>query len=356
MTRLRGKVSWFGGPDDMGVAPDEGLAFIYDVDDAPHLFLSSQPPGTSGLARRLDPARSYIACRWNYDVTSKAELLQTMALVRAVKTGKAYPAYPADWGPHQDTNRIADISPGLMTALGIETDDEVEVIFPYQQGVSVMPYESIVISSGHGKYVRGASGIIDEVDEARRVVERVAEMLEARGVDVTVFHDNTSQTQSENLNCIVSYHNSQERDLDVSVHFNAYVETTKPMGVEVLYVTQGELAGDLSRAIAEAGDLIDRGAKKRTDLAFLNGTEMPSVLIETAFVDSSADASAYQANFEGVCDAIATVLGGPAEETAPPPGGEIEPPKPPTHPRPTMRLDVEVTGDITIIINGVPVT
>ena len=36
----------------------------------------------------------------------------------------------ADWGPHVDTGRVADISPGLMEALGIETDDEVEVKFP----------------------------------------------------------------------------------------------------------------------------------------------------------------------------------------------------------------------------------
>jgi N-acetylmuramoyl-L-alanine amidase len=354
MTWLRGKVSWFGGPDDMGVAPDEGLAFIYEVDDAPHLFLTSQPPGTTGLARRLDPARPYIACRWNYDEVSKTELLQAVALVRANKTGKAYLAYPADWGPHQDTDRIADISPGLMAALGIETDDEVEVIFPYQQGVAEMTYSSIVISSGHGKYVRGASGILDEVDEARRVVERVADKLEQRGVDVAIFYDNTSQTQSENLDCIVAYHNSQDRDLDVSIHFNAYVETTKPMGCEVLYVTQSALAADISCAIAEAGDLIDRGAKKRTDLAFLNGTAMPSVLVEVAFVDSSADAEAYECNFDAICEAIATVLGGAGEEIGEPPGEELPPPV--VRPPPTIRIDVEVTGDITIIVNGVPVT
>ena len=35
-----------------------------------------------------------------------------------------------------------------------------------------MNYESIVISSGHGKLVRGASGILDEVDEARVVEPR----------------------------------------------------------------------------------------------------------------------------------------------------------------------------------------
>jgi len=40
-------------------------------------------------------------------------------------------AFPADWGPHENTGRVADISPGLMDDLGIQTDDEVEVIFPY---------------------------------------------------------------------------------------------------------------------------------------------------------------------------------------------------------------------------------
>ena len=101
-----------------------------------------------------------------------------------------------------------------------------------------MTYGRIVISSGHGKYVRGASGILDEVDEARRVVERVADGLRVHGVDVKVFHDETSHSQNENLDTIVNYHNAQTRDLDVSVHFNAYVETAKPMGTEVLYVTQ----------------------------------------------------------------------------------------------------------------------
>ena len=48
-----------------------------------------------------------------------------------------------------------------------------------------MAYDRVVISSGHGKYVRGASGVLDEVDEARRVVEHVADELRAREVDDT---------------------------------------------------------------------------------------------------------------------------------------------------------------------------
>jgi N-acetylmuramoyl-L-alanine amidase len=128
-----GKVSWFGGPLDAGVSPEEGLAFITSVEEAPHLFLPYQPAGTTGLARRLDPAVHYVACRWDYNEHPKSSLLEKMALVRAKRTGKEFPAYPADWGPHADTERVADISSGLMEALGITTDDEVEIIFPYEE-------------------------------------------------------------------------------------------------------------------------------------------------------------------------------------------------------------------------------
>src|SRR5215469_12351167 len=97
----------------------------------------------------------------------------------------------------------------------------------------------IVISSGHGRYIRGASGLIDEVDEARRVVNRLGEIM---GSAVIVFHDDTSTTQKQNLNTIVNFHNKQKRDLDVSVHFNAYTPTDGGRGTETLYVTQQSLA------------------------------------------------------------------------------------------------------------------
>jgi N-acetylmuramoyl-L-alanine amidase len=292
------------------VAPDEGLAFIYDVEQAPHLFLSYQPSGTTGLARRLNPQSHYIACRWDYDATPREVLLEEMALVRNKQTGRALKAYPADWGPHVDTDRVADISPGLMEALDLTTDAEVEVIFPFtKRGTQQPQFSRVVISSGHGKYVRGAAGVLDEVDEARRVVERLAEELADRGVGVDVFHDDFSKTQNENLNTIVDFHNEQTRDLDVSVHFNAYVETTSPMGTECLYVTQATLAEHVAGAIASVG-FLNRGAKKRTDLFFLNQTTMPSILIEVCFVDSSADAEIYDREFNFLCSAIADVIGG----------------------------------------------
>ncbi len=206
----------------------------------------------------------------------------------------------------------------------------------------------IAISSGHGLYVRGASGIIDEVDEARKVVDRLAEELEKRGVDVFVFHDDSSKNQGNNLNAIVNAHNGQARDLDMSVHFNAYEQVEKPMGVEVLYLTQQSLAAKLSGAIAEAGGFIDRGAKKRTDLKFLNSTDEPAVLLEICFVDSEADCDLYGQRFDQICDAIADVLGG-AEEIA-----EPQPPMP----EGVAEVYIEITSsdhDVMVYVNGVQV-
>jgi N-acetylmuramoyl-L-alanine amidase len=287
----------------MGVDADEGLAFIYDVSDKPQLFLPEQPPGTTGLARRLDPDQFYIATRWNYDVTSKEDLLNMRVLVRA-PTGKQFFAYPADWGPHEDTGRVADISPGLMDALGIDTDDEVEVLYVGERDTREL---SVVISSGHGLHVRGASGFIDEVDEARRVVNEVVTVLAEVGIEAIGFHDNTSTTQSENLDAIVDFHNGQDRDLDVSVHFNAG-GSSPAVGTECLYVTQERLAELIAGAIAEAGGLKDRGAKYRDDLKFLNATDVPAVLIEVCFVDAEEDCELYLANFGEICAAIARVI------------------------------------------------
>jgi N-acetylmuramoyl-L-alanine amidase len=173
----------------------------------------------------------------------------------------------------------------------------------------------IVISSGHGKYVRGASGYIDEVDEARKVVNRTAQILQEKGVTVTTYHDDVSRSQNENLNRIVDFHNSKDRDLDVSVHFNANQTTNAPVGCEVLYVSNSgfDVAASVVDEICIASGLKNRGPKERGDLFFLNNTEETAILIETCFVDSRADVDIYHAKFEQICGAIASMLAGGEE-------------------------------------------
>jgi len=199
---------------------------------------------------------------------------------------------------------------------------------------------AIVISSGHSKFVRGAEGPepwgLDEVDEARRVVEKIAEYLRRVDYDVTTYHDDISQSQSENLERIVDFHNSRVRDLDLSVHFNAFETTDEPMGCEVLYVTQDELADEMSATISAAGMFPDRGGKYRSDLKFLNATSAPALLAEICFVDSSSDAQNYRDHFANICRAIASMIAGvniPAAPTRP----EL-PERPPHHP-PPLRPD-----------------
>lgn len=213
----------------------------------------------------------------------------------------------------------------------------------------------VAISSGHGKHVQGAVGIINEVEQARRVTNKVAEELNNRGVDVFVFHDDTSKNQGQNLQTIVDAHNGQVRDVDISVHFNAFEQREGPVGTEVWYVSQKELAAKLSKAMADAGGFIDRGAKYTSSLKFLNSTHEPAVLLEVCFVDSEADCELYDKNFSAICDAIATALGGAEVQPIEPPPEEITPPP---HDGEIPRVDITITStkpDVLVYVNGVQV-
>ena len=126
-----GKVSWFGGPADRGVRPDEGLGLYQQVSQNPGLFLPTQPRGTTGLARRLNPAKNYFACRFNNNSPDYPKMTREHpALFVNPKTGKQAVGWPADWGPNQNTDRVADLSPGLLDELGAATDDILYVYWP----------------------------------------------------------------------------------------------------------------------------------------------------------------------------------------------------------------------------------
>jgi hypothetical protein len=126
-----GRCSSFGGPFDKGVAPNEGLA-LYEHSDVPHnpsLFLSEQPVGTSGVARRLNPEAYYCAMRWNYHLTPVKYLKDIKVKVTNSK-GVSVFVNPVDWGPNIDTHRIVDLSPGVLKALDLTTNDNVTVEVP----------------------------------------------------------------------------------------------------------------------------------------------------------------------------------------------------------------------------------
>jgi len=176
------------------------------------------------------------------------------------------------------------------------------------------------------------------VDEARKVTDRVAALLRDAGVGVSVFHENSARTVSDNIGAIVRHHNSQTRDLDVSIHFNSTATgliEERAIGVEVLHHTNDQttriLAGRVARAISDASGLLlrhqrDSGAVARSNLSFLNNTTAPAILVEVCFVVSRTDVRLYQQFFEEICIAIASAVSG--REVSP------EAPEPPVAPPP----------------------
>lgn len=141
MLRLVGKGSTFGGPyDDPGAGNDrddwktEGLSIIKEEDlklsHVRGLFLDKPVKGMTGLARRLNPDRFYVACRWDYKITPRAFLRDCLVTVTCLKNGRRANARPVDWGPAEWTGKKVDMSPGLMDFLGGDTGDEFEVLIP----------------------------------------------------------------------------------------------------------------------------------------------------------------------------------------------------------------------------------
>jgi N-acetylmuramoyl-L-alanine amidase len=178
----------------------------------------------------------------------------------------------------------------------------------------------IIVSSGHGAKVAGAGGIIQEVAEARRVTAEVVKQLRALKATVTEFHENNATTQSQNVSNIIAFHNGRAAttDLNVSVHFNHSGGATvdRGIGTETLFFSQQALAARVSKAIADVSGLINRGAKKRTDLSFLARTQKPSILLEICFVNSREDCRLYLAHFSAICLATArSILNQPVSAT-----------------------------------------
>jgi hypothetical protein len=141
--RVEGKMSTFGGPKDTGMSADEGLALFTQADlqdpKYSYLFLPTPPPGTTGLGRRLNPEKYYFACRWNYNDTPKEFLKRALARVENPSNGRAADARPVDWGPNIATGRVADLSPGLAAALGLQTDDVVRITISALRAIPVKP-------------------------------------------------------------------------------------------------------------------------------------------------------------------------------------------------------------------------
>jgi len=163
------------------------------------------------------------------------------------------------------------------------------------------------LHGGHNSIVQGANfGNRREHVLDRQVKDAVAAKLRALGHTVYDDTDEVGTTQSQNLNNIIRNSNSHAVDLVISFHLNA--SDGNGQGVEVLYYDQKDLAAKISAQLAKDIGWRDRGAKQRTDLAVLNGTKAPAILIELGFIDNESDMAKW--NVDKIANSIVFALTG----------------------------------------------
>ena len=143
----------------------------------------------------------------------------------------------------------------------------------------------ILIDAGHGGKDSGAvNGAVYEKDIALDIALRLGGLLKGRGHEVLYTRKDDTFVS---LNERVRLANSENADIFISVHTNSAVNADAN-GTETLVFEKGERLGRvINKHLSADLGLRDRGIKQRKDLAVLNGTKMPAVLVETAFLSNA---------------------------------------------------------------------
>lgn len=164
----------------------------------------------------------------------------------------------------------------------------------------------VVLDAGHGGQNPGAvyNGR-QEKDDVLALVLAIGPILEANGVNV--YYTRTTDVYEPPWQKAMEG-NAVNADYFVSVHRNSSPYPNQYTGVESLvYNRYGEaarLAYNINTRLEELG-FVNQGVNERTDLAVLNRTEMPTVLVEVGFINTDADNELFDQRFNEIAQAIA---------------------------------------------------
>lgn len=154
----------------------------------------------------------------------------------------------------------------------------------------------IAVRGGHTELCTGASALINELTEDRKVKDAVVKYLKILGQDVLDVTPpvNYTSSASKDLAYGVNKANNYGANLFVSIHFNkAYDTYNGSLGSEVCVYSTNDYA---NRVVEKLGCLgfSNRGQKVRTGLYELKHTSMVSMIVEVCFVEATEDVALYK--------------------------------------------------------------
>ena len=153
----------------------------------------------------------------------------------------------------------------------------------------------ISVRGGHCPKVAGASALIDELTEDRKVKDSVIKYLKQLNHEVLdVTPPDSTSTSSSDLIYGVNKANNFGADLFISIHFNkCYDSYNGALGTETCVYSENEYGKRIVNALSGLG-FKNRGQKVRTGLYELSHTNMTSVIVETCFVEATEDVALYK--------------------------------------------------------------
>lgn len=156
----------------------------------------------------------------------------------------------------------------------------------------------IAVRAGHNFQATGASGLIDETIENRKVKDSVINNLKLLGNEVLDVTPGNMDSDSD-LVYGVNKANNWGANLFISIHFNkAYNSYNGAIGTEAWIYSQKDNYNDedyaqrIVNSIATLG-FKNRGVKESQVLYELKNTKMSSVIIEVCFVEATEDVALY---------------------------------------------------------------
>lgn len=163
----------------------------------------------------------------------------------------------------------------------------------------------IAIDVGHADGSGASGNGLREHDVAARAAVLLRSMLEAADIESTVI-DFPAKSNSGDLAASISAINSGDFDAVVSLHCD-YADAPAARGAHVICksVAGFALAAEIAERLCPVMPGRAKQVVQRHDLAILNRTRPPAVLVEMGFLSNERDAQQLKDNLVGIVRCIA---------------------------------------------------